>query len=61
MANSLPNSNEVQSLPQKLSELYNAGVYGQAITSLVDKLIIPATELAKQRHAMNLLEVCSEH
>ncbi|KAJ2957814.1 hypothetical protein NQZ79_g6518 [Umbelopsis isabellina] len=50
-------SNEVQSLPQKLSELYNAGVYGQAITSLVDKLIIPATELAKQRHAMNLLEI----
>ncbi|KAG2184489.1 hypothetical protein INT43_000398 [Umbelopsis isabellina] len=50
-------SNGEQSLPQKLSELYNSGVYGQSITSLVDKLIIPATELAKQRHAMNLLEI----
>ncbi|CAO3662413.1 unnamed protein product [Umbelopsis vinacea] len=45
------------SLPLKLTELYNAGVYGQAITSLVDKLILPATQLAEQRYLANLEEI----
>ncbi|KAH8551219.1 JAB1/Mov34/MPN/PAD-1 ubiquitin protease-domain-containing protein [Umbelopsis sp. PMI_123] len=45
------------SLPRKLNELYNAGIYGQEIISLIDKLVVPATELANQRHLMNLREV----
>jgi hypothetical protein len=47
------------SLPQKLNELYNAGIYGQEITSLIDKLVLPATEIANQRHLANLREVKS--
>ncbi|KAI8582901.1 hypothetical protein K450DRAFT_225371 [Umbelopsis ramanniana AG] len=45
------------SLPQKLNELYNAGIYGQEITSLIDKLVLPATETTKQRHLANLREI----
>jgi BRCA1/BRCA2-containing complex subunit 3 len=33
------------SLPNKMTELYNAGVYGQLTTSLVDNIIIPATHV----------------
>ena len=29
----------------KMTELYNAGVYGQSITHLVDNVICPATQL----------------
>ena len=39
-------SKETQaSLPNKMTELYNASVYGQLTTSLVDNMIIPATNL----------------
>jgi BRCA1/BRCA2-containing complex subunit 3 len=33
----------LSSLPNTLTQLYNAGVYGQLITSLVDHMIVPAT------------------
>ncbi|CAO3644426.1 unnamed protein product [Mucor hiemalis] len=34
-----------ESLPNKMTELYNAGVYGQLTTSLIDTMIIPATHV----------------
>jgi hypothetical protein len=40
-----------------MNELYNAGIYGQEITSLIDKLVLPATEIINQRHLANLREV----
>lgn len=33
------------SLPNTMTDLYNASVYGQLTTSLVDNMIIPATHL----------------
>lgn len=33
------------SLPNKMTELYNAGVYGQLTTSLIDNLVVPATHV----------------
>lgn len=32
-------------LPNSMTNLYNASVYGQSITSLVDSMIIPATHV----------------
>lgn len=31
------------SLPNTMTQLYNAGVYGQLVTSLVDHMIVPST------------------
>lgn len=50
------------SLPNSMTELYNASVYGQCITSLIDNMIIPAThvldlkaiELDKEVHIYQL-------
>lgn len=52
-----PSTSASMGLPQKLNELYNAGIYGQEITSLIDKLVLPTTEIANQRHLANLREV----
>ncbi|KAI7867893.1 JAB1/Mov34/MPN/PAD-1 ubiquitin protease-domain-containing protein [Mucor mucedo] len=37
-----------KSLPNVMTQLYNAGVYGQLTTSLIDQMVIPAT------HALDL-------
>ncbi|KAI8647439.1 hypothetical protein BD408DRAFT_143205 [Parasitella parasitica] len=33
------------SLPNTMTQMYNAGVYGQLLTSLVDNMIIPTTHI----------------
>ncbi|KAL9540745.1 hypothetical protein MBANPS3_009512 [Mucor bainieri] len=37
------------SLPNTMTQLYNAGVYGQLLTSLVDNMIIPTTHILDLR------------
>jgi len=36
---------DTSSLPNTMTQLYNAGVYGQLLTSLVDNMIIPTTHI----------------
>ncbi|KAI8982335.1 JAB1/Mov34/MPN/PAD-1 ubiquitin protease-domain-containing protein [Mycotypha africana] len=40
-----PVSGSIKSVPDKMTELYNASVYGQLVTSLVDNIILPATHV----------------
>lgn len=65
---------DTTSLPNSMTQLYNAGVYGQLLTSLIDNMIIPTThildlkaieldrqieELEKHKQAMSLSSTTS--
>jgi hypothetical protein len=47
------------SLPNTITELYNANVYGQLTTSLIDNIIIPVTHTLDLKAIALDKEVCS--
>lgn len=50
---------DTSSLPNTMTQLYNAGVYGQLLTSLVDNMIVPTTHILDLR-AMELTNEIEE-
>jgi BRCA1/BRCA2-containing complex subunit 3 len=42
-------SDDMSSLPQSITQLYNAGIYGKSISSLMDNLVVPTTHLLDLR------------
>ncbi|GAN09069.1 lys-63-specific deubiquitinase BRCC36-like isoform 1 [Mucor ambiguus] len=53
------NNIDTSSIPNTMTQLYNAGVYGQLLTSLVDNMIIPTTHILDLK-AMELAKEIEE-